>query len=74
MWRARDVFCCRTSYGLPLVAIPISTFLLQVIEPLQPEAPEGRNSGPGADQKAWLAWLLWELEFISTEMQNMLIR
>lgn len=74
VWRIRDVFCCWMSYGLPLVAIPTSTFLFQVIETLQPETSEGSNSSSWANQNAWLGWLLWELEFTSTKMQNMLIR
>lgn len=69
-WRVRDVSCCQAGSGLPLVAIPISTSLFQVVETLQPETPVGSNSCPWADQEAWPAWLLRELELVSTKMQN----
>lgn len=52
--------------------------MLQVVEALQPEAPEGGNACARADQNAGLGWLLGEVELISTKRQEyvnyMLIR
>lgn len=70
VWTTRDVPCGCMSTDLPHVAIPVSTFLFQVIETLLPETSEWSNSCSWADQNAGLGWLLWELESVTTNMQK----
>jgi len=58
------------SFDLPQVAVPVSTFLFQVIETLLPETSEWSNSCSWANKNARLGWLLWEPESISANMQK----
>lgn len=61
--------------GCPEPALPqgpAGTFVLQLVEALQPEAPEGSNARARADQNAGRGWLLREVELISSEMQEYL--
>lgn len=63
---------CRPG-GVPEPALPqgpARTSVLQVMEALQPEAPEGSNPRARPDQNAGLGWLLREVELISAKMQE----
>lgn len=54
----------------PARLVPAGTSVLQLVETLLPEAPEGSNPRARADQNAGLGWFLREVELISTKMQE----